>query len=202
VAVAFSVAAVGVAALATFLIVGSSGHSPVSSRARTARPMEAASEPPSSARLASPASAVASVGVVQTQSKQVERTLEAWHKGRGGVELSALATQVGATAQMVGMRLYAPARSECLALASDVKAVSKAPPIPDTRMERLYVSAVAELGQGASQCEKAISVQPEGDEGQIAAVNRPALSRSVAEMTTGAKELYAATAEINSLGLR
>jgi hypothetical protein len=66
-------------------------------------------------------------------------------------------------------------------------------------MQRLYAKVLAGLSTTAADCRNAISVRPEGDEGQRIDVNNVLLNRSLAQFAAESKELYTATAEIRTV---
>ena len=122
-----------------------------------------------------------------------------WAAGRGGVAWSAVTTQLGDVTQTAGARLYSQLRLECASLASSAQAALEAPPIPDEAMQRMYTKVLAALSATATGCRNAISVRPEGDEGQQIYLNKALLNRSLAQFATESRELYTATAEIRTL---
>ncbi len=122
-----------------------------------------------------------------------------WAEGSGGAAWSAVTAQLGSVTQAAGARLYSQLRLECATLASSVQAARSAPAIPDEAMQRLYAETLARLSGTAANCRNAISLRPEGDEGQGISVNKGLLSVSLAQFPAESKELYAATAEIRTL---
>jgi hypothetical protein len=122
-----------------------------------------------------------------------------WAAGRGGVAWSAVTTQLGDVTQTAGARLYSQLRLECASLVPSAQAALDAPPIPDEAMQRMYAKVLAALSATAADCRNAISVAPEGDEGQRIDMNKALLNRSLAQFITESSELYTATAEIRTL---
>ena len=122
-----------------------------------------------------------------------------WAAGRGGVAWWAVTTQLGGVTQTAGARLYSQLRLQCASLASSAQAAREAPPIPDEAMQRMYTKVLAALSTTAARCRNAISVRPEGDEGQQIYLNKALLNQSLAQFATESRELYTATAEIRAL---
>jgi hypothetical protein len=66
-------------------------------------------------------------------------------------------------------------------------------------MQRSYARVLSQLAVTAANCRDAISVHPDGDEGQEINVNNALLTRSLRQFTAESRELYTATAEIRTL---
>lgn len=122
-----------------------------------------------------------------------------WVAGRGGVAWWTVTTQLGGVTQTAGARLYSQLRLECANLASSARAALDAPPIPDEAMQRMYAKVLTALSATAADCRNAISVRPQGDEGQQIDLNKALLNRSLAQFATESRKLYTATAEIRTL---
>jgi hypothetical protein len=122
-----------------------------------------------------------------------------WTAGRGGTAWSAVTAQLGNATQSGAMQLFPDLRMECASLASSVRTARSAPPIPDEFMERSYARVLVGLSNSAADCQNAISVRPQGDEGQRIDVNRALLDQSLAQFAAESRELYTATAEIRTL---
>jgi hypothetical protein len=126
----------------------------------------------------------------------------AWRNGQGGTLLAAVSREYGSATQAGGMRQFASMRYNCELLASSVSAAQAGPPIPVPALQKLYARALAELATAAAHCKAAISQQPDGDE-SLETHEDPGLFRlATAELTTGARDLYRATAEIQAARLR
>jgi len=135
-----------------------------------------------------------------------------WNNGSGGAALTVVSGQAGAVGaaltavsrhasagtQASAPKVYAGMKTACAKLGTDVTAALAAPPIPDAAMERLYYRALSDLGKAASDCQTAISVQPEGDlmTSRDATVMRAAESA----MSSASRELSEATGGIVALG--
>ena len=122
-----------------------------------------------------------------------------WDAGRGGVAWWAVTMQLGDITQTAGVRLYSQLRLECASLTPSAQAALGAPPIPDEAMQRMYAKVLTALSATAADCQNAISVRQEGDEGQRIDLNETLLNRSLAQFATESRELYTATAEIRTL---
>jgi hypothetical protein len=159
--------------------------------------------PVASSRAITGPSNVRSNGIAKTALQwpaTLETQIRRWTAGSGGAALSAVTTQLGNATQAAGLKLYAEVRAACANLSSSVRTAQGAPPIPDDAMQRLYASTLTGLSIATADCRTAVSVHPVGDEGQAIHVNDALLNRSLAELSTGTKQLYTATAEIRTLG--
>ena len=124
----------------------------------------------------------------------------AWAAGSGGAELAAVSSHLGQAMQAGGTRRYVEMRTACGRLASDVKTAQAGPPIPEAAMQALYAKALADLAMGATNCQAAVSQQTDGGEYILAHVNTAILHQSTAALVAGARELFQATAEIQTAG--
>ena len=119
-----------------------------------------------------------------------------WQSGPGGTDLAAVSSRFGAALQAGGARQYSAMKYACAQLASSVPTAQAGPPIPYAAMQKLYAKALAELAQGAADCRKAISVEPDGDEGVQTHVDPTLLRQSMSELAAGAEDIFRSTAEI------
>ncbi len=145
---------------------------------------------------------ITSAGIARTVLQyppELKGKILRWTEGRGGAAWSAVTAQLGNVTQVGGARLYSELRLECASLASSVQTARSAPPIPDEVMQRSYAKVLAQLSITAADCQNAISVRPEGDEGQRIDVNNVLLNRSLTQFVAESNELYTATAEIRTL---
>jgi hypothetical protein len=143
-----------------------------------------------------------SAGIAKTALRWApgnQHKMLAWKKGRGGTAWSAVTAQLGNAMQAGGVRLYPEMKQACVLLASSIATAQAAPAIPDSAIQRSYARVLSGLVGAAADCRGAISVRPEGDEGQTIKLDKTLLSRAVAELAAGAKKLYTATAEITTL---
>jgi hypothetical protein len=122
-----------------------------------------------------------------------------WASGPGGAAWSAVTAELGGVTQSAGARLYAELRLECANLGSSVRTAQGAPPIPDHAMQRGYAKALAALSVTVADCRSAVSVRPEGDEGQQIHLDRALMKRTAAQFVAESKDLYTTTAEIRTL---
>jgi hypothetical protein len=148
------------------------------------------------------AAAVArSAGALPLPERLVRQAV-AWRNGRGGTLLAAVSSEYGSVTQAGGMKQYATMRYNCEQLASGVSAAQAGPRIPDAAMQKLYARALSELAVAASHCRAAISQQPDGDESIETHENPQLFKLTNAELATGSRDLYRATAEIQAARLR
>ena len=98
-----------------------------------------------------------------------------WASGLGGTAWSAVTAQLGDVTQTGGAGLYSPLRVRCTNLVSSVRTAQSAPTIPDAVMQRSYARVLSRLAVTAANCRNAISVHPDGDEGQEINVNKALL---------------------------
>ncbi len=172
----------------------SSGGSPTAATRTAQSPGPAA---PSTTR-----SNVTSAGIAKTAlrySPALKGQILHWAAGRGGDAWWAVTTQLGAVTQTAGARLYSQLRLDCASLAPSAQAALDTPPIPDEVMQRMYAKVLTAVSATAADCRNAISLRPEGDEGQRINLNKALLYRSLAQFATESRELYTATAEIRTL---
>ncbi len=201
-------AAVGLCAIATGVSLAAFS-SPGGQAGQTAGASNGPS--PGTARAAQPTPPVVSSGTGPTNTGAgiantalqyppgLKNQILRWTAGRGGAAWSAVTAQLGNATQAGAMRLYSDLRMECASLASNVRTARSAPPIPDEVMERFYAKVLVGLSSTAADCLNAISVRPQGDEGQRIDVNRVLLDQSLAQFAAESRELYTATAEIRTL---
>ena len=100
--------------------------------------------------------------------------------------------------QAAGVKLYASMKTTCVALAADIGTAQAGPPIPYAAMQRLYARALVRLSTAAADCRSAISVNPQ-DESTSIHLNEALLSQSRLEFAAVSRELYRATAQIQSV---
>jgi hypothetical protein len=209
--VAAAVAVLG-AVVATIAIIvssssGGSAHHPVAGPARTAQPSVSASAPRVSARAshASPAQRshtirpLASHGIAKSAlrfPRRLKWQISRWEAGPGGKALAAVTAQMGYAMQDAGTKLYLPMKVACISLASDIRTAQAGPPIPDAAMQRLYGTVLAGLSRTASNCQRAISSRPDGDETVRIHLNNALLTRTRLEFAAESARLYTATARI------
>jgi len=166
--------------------------------ASAARPPQSA--PPAASPVTGPA--ITSAGIAKTALKYppaLKAEVLRWRVGRGGAAWSAVTAQLGTVTQAAGARLYPDLRLDCRSLASSVRAAQAGPAIPDQVMQRLYAGVLAGLSGVAADCSAAISVRPDGDEGQQITVDKAVLNRALGQFSAESKQLYTATAEIRTL---
>jgi hypothetical protein len=118
-----------------------------------------------------------------------------WQSGPGGQELTLLSKQLGQALQAATFSQNSQTEYLCTQLARSVATAKAGSPIPDAAMQQLYAKALGELTKGAADCRTAISVKANGKSTK-AHVNTTMLHRATSELSTGATELYRATAEI------
>jgi hypothetical protein len=203
----------GVALVLVFTVGGAGSHSAASSSAsghaaggKTASKLLGGDHralPPGAkeSTVGGAATLARSAGALPLPTRLTGRAV-AWRAGEGGTLLAAVSREYGSATQAGGMRQYASMRYNCGLLASSVSAAQTGPPIPVPAMQKLYARALAELATAAAHCKAAISQQPDGDE-SIETHEDPSLFRlATSELTTGARDLYRATAEIQAARLR
>jgi hypothetical protein len=207
--VRLAAAAVGLCAIVTGVSLaafsspgGRTGHTAGASNGGS--PTAATQAPQSPAPVASGTTGpnVTSAGIAKTALQYppaLKGQIQHWAAGRGGAAWWAVTTQLGGVTQTAGARLYSQLRLECASLVPSAQAALDAPPIPDEAMQRMYAKVLAALSASAAGCRNAISVRPEGDEGQRIDLNKALLNRSLAQFVTESRELYADTAEIRPL---
>lgn len=197
------VAGVSVAVLSS--AGGQAGHIADASngqRATKAVPAQRTAPTPATSGRATTAPEVTNQGIARTAllwPPGLKHQIAHWKSGPGGAALSAATLQLGSTMQAAGVKLYATMRLACASLASEIETAQSGPPIPYASMQQLYARGLAGLSGAAADCRSAISVRPDGDESTQSYVNKALLSRSLAEFSTGSKEVYRATAEIRAL---
>jgi hypothetical protein len=124
---------------------------------------------------------------------------KAWNAGRGGTSLTAVTDELGAVTQEGGVRNFVAMKGGCRALATGIRAAQAAPPIPDASLQALYAKALTTLAGGASACQSAISLRPDGEEYDVTAENQNELHQATSAFAAGAKDIYGATAEIRAV---
>jgi hypothetical protein len=129
----------------------------------------------------------------------LQTSMQRWNAGPGGAALSAVTRQLANAMQAAGVGLYPEARQGCSALRSSVRTAQAAPPIPYAAMQKPYQGVLARLSSAAVDCQNAISVRPDGDEGTETSLNKALLNHSLSELAAGSKALYTATARIRAL---
>lgn len=117
----------------------------------------------------------------------------AWKAGRGGSALKTVSAAAGSVAQESGLKEYAPMKAACSQLGAGVQAALAAPPIPVAAMQELYQKALSGLGRAASECQSAISEQPDGDEYIATSEDKSVLNQAQSALATAARELFTAT---------
>jgi len=198
--------AVGLAALASAIMPGSSnalaplagtqltapGAAAGPAGSSTAAPNPDATEPvpvPSSAKLST----------APHLPRKLAASLARWDAGRGGAGLTAVLNDLGNATQNDGLKLYAAMRRVCLTVSPAVATARASPPIPDATMQTWYAKGLASLAKAAVDCRAGISVQANGEESVQTEEIPAVLHRSESEFVTAAKELYRATAKIKAL---
>jgi hypothetical protein len=170
--------------------------SPAATKAQAAQPAA-----PTASSRATTRPGVTSSGIAKSVLQwppQLKHQILRWKAGPGGKALAMVANHMGSAMQAAGLELYAPMRMTCVELGSDVGTAQAGPPIPDAAMQRLYANALARLSTAAADCRSAISAHPQGDESISIHVNKALLSQSRLEFAATSKELYRATAQIQS----
>jgi hypothetical protein len=143
-----------------------------------------------------------SIGVAKTALRwppSAQNRIAAWKAGPGGAALSAVTAALGTAAQTAAVKQYPATRQACVSLGSRVRTALATPPIPDAAMQRMYAKSLGQLVSAAADCHGAISIRQEGDEDMTIRVNHALLNRALAELATGSKVLYTATAQIRAL---
>jgi hypothetical protein len=122
-----------------------------------------------------------------------------WNTGRGGTALRAVSAQLGTVLMMHAAKQVPEMRQACQALGAAATAALAATPIPDVTMQLWYGRALDDIGAGTADCRAAISTTLHGDEDLVVHEDAALISRAMSELTTGARELYKATAYVKSL---
>jgi hypothetical protein len=193
------VAGVGIALLSS--PGGQAGHvAATSSTAPATTTQPAPSASPAASGRATTGPKVKSAGVVTTAlgwPPRLNHRILRWRAGPGGKALTAVEQQMGTAMQAAGIKSYAPMKTACASLASEIGTAQAAPAIPYGAMQSLYAKALAGLSNAAADCRSAISEHP-GDETVDIHVNQALLSQSRLEFAAMSKKLYRATAQIQS----
>jgi hypothetical protein len=199
--------AVGLVAIATGVLLAAfsspsaqTGHAVVGDGSSAATVRSAQPTPPVVSSTTGPN--MTSAGIAKTALQypsELKGQILRWSAGLSGAALSAVTTQLGDLSQVAGTGLYSQLRLECASLGSGVQAARSAPPIPDEVMQRSYANVLARLSVTAADCQNAISVHQQGDEGQRIELNKVLFTRSLAQFAAESRELYTATAEIRTL---
>ena len=195
------IAGVGVALL--YSPSGQAGHIAATSNAPSATATTAQPAQPTSPAASSHATTgpkVKSDGVATTAlgwPQRLNHRILRWRAGPGGKALTAVEQQMGTAMQAAGIKSYAPMKTACASLASEVGTAQAAPAIPYGAMQQLYAKALAGLSNAAADCQSAISEHP-GDETVDIHVNQALLSQSRLEFAAMSKKLYKATGRIPS----
>jgi hypothetical protein len=119
----------------------------------------------------------------------------AWQSGPGGKDLDAVTRLFGDALQAGGERQYSRMRSFCIQLTHSVSTAEAGPQIPVAAMQMLYGKALAELAQGAADCQAAITIKP-GAETLGTTVNATKRQQAASELAAGATDIFRSTAEI------
>jgi len=196
-----AIAGVGIALLAS--PGGQAGHVAATSStapgtAATTQPAQPASPAASSRATTGPKAK--SAGVVTTAlgwPQRLNHQVLHWRAGPGGKALAGVEQQMGTAMQAAGIKSYAPMKTACASLASEVGTAQAAPPIPYGAMQGLYAKALVGLSNAAADCQSAISEHP-GDETVDIHVNQALLSQTRLEFAAMSKKLYKATGQIQS----
>jgi hypothetical protein len=129
----------------------------------------------------------------------LQAKVKAWYGGPGGTALNAVSGDLGIVTQNGGVKQYVAMKAACGTLMSAVQTAHSGPSIPYAAMQTLYSTALNDLAEGATECQAAISVKPDGDEYDETSVNQQQLSQATSEFSVGGKDLYRASAEIEVL---
>jgi hypothetical protein len=143
---------------------------------------------------------VKGAGVVTTAlgwPQRLNHQILRWRAGPGGKALTTVEQQMGTAMQAAGIKSYAPMKTACASLASEVGTAQAAPAIPYGAMQGLYAKALAGLSRAAADCQSAISEHPSEETVDIH-VNQALLSQSRLEFAAMSKKLYKATGQIPS----
>jgi hypothetical protein len=190
------------AILAVVYLAGSRGWLPAASGA--GRPA-AVARPPAGAQTTSPSGAGKLIARAApprpAMSQRLASALMQWNSARGGSVLASLTGAVASATQEAGLAQYADMRLACRQVATAVTAAKAGPPIPDAPQQGRYTAALGSFAQAASDCESAITVDPDGDEYLETRQNQRLLHRSLAEFAAGGADLDGATARIRALVL-
>jgi hypothetical protein len=190
---------------ATGVVVVASGNIDQSNHVATASSSPAADQttlPSAAAKRPTRATAVTSDGVAKTAltfPPGLRHEIKHWRAGPGGTALAAVTEQLGSVTLSAGARLYATTERACASLASSIEPARAGPPIPDAAMQQLYVKALKELSRTAADCQRAISVAPEGEENIQVHVDKALLHQVLTAFAAESQKLYKATAEIQEL---
>lgn len=198
-----SLIALTAASAALIAIVSSGGSRQASSSSSANRPgpgtIPASSAPssavgPAKSNIPSTAKVAENAGALMVPASMRRRVMT-WQFGRGGTRLAAVSSLYGIALQERALRQYPQMKSTCVQLARSVRAAQGGPPIPVAAMQTLYGKALAELAQGAADCQAAIRVRP-GDESVTFHLNAVLLSQSVSDLAAGSRDIFGSTAEI------
>jgi flagellar motor protein MotB len=134
--------------------------------------------------------------------KKLAAALTQWQSGPGGHALSDVTTDAGSAAQILGRKLYAPARATCVDLEAAVTGATAAPKIPDPVLQKSYARALAQLAAGAAECKSGIVVSTDEDGEVVTHQDLTMLASASANLTAGAENLYQAATTIKAAGQR
>ena len=158
---------------------------------------QAATAVPAQQPAQAPAAAEASLGSAVKPANSLK--VAVWNAGRGGAALRAVSAQLGTVLMMHAAEHVPEMRQACQALNAAATAALAATPIPDVTMQLWYKRALDDIGAGAADCRAAISSKLHGDEDLVVHQDAALMSRAMSELTTGARELYKATAYVKPL---
>jgi hypothetical protein len=141
------------------------------------------------------AAQVAENGGALSLPTNTQSSVIAWQAGPGGKDLAAVTRLFGDALQAGGERQYVEMRTACTQLTHGVSTAEAAPQIPVAAMQSLYGKALAELAQGAADCQAAIATKP-GNEELGTTVNATMRQQAASELAAGARDIFRSTAEI------
>ena len=146
-------------------------------------------------KVATAAQAAKSGGALSPPASMQSRVI-AWHHGTGGKYLAAVTRLFGNALQAGGARQYTQMRTACTQLTRSVSTAEAGPQIPVAAMQMLYGKALAELANGAADCQAAITVKSAGTKSTGTTVNAAMRQQAASELAAGARDIFRSTAEI------
>jgi hypothetical protein len=131
--------------------------------------------------------------------RKLAASLARWDAGPGGAALTAVTNGLGDATQAEGLRLFGVMKDACSKLTTAVTSAKTGPPMPGAGLQGRYARALVTLAAAAADCQAAISAAPSGDEGVDIHRDPRLFHRSVAELASGGRQLYRATAKVAAL---
>ena len=205
-----ALALLGVSAV-IFLTGGSAGtHTGTSSGTRTTKATGTSTGVPGPVAAATHASRAATpkqahnarVAVHANTAAVLPQGVAAWDAGYGGAAQAAVSKQLGNVLMSYGFHQLPSMKQACGMLTAAVTRAAANAPIPDAAMQMSYQRALAELAKGAADCQAGISTRLQGVEDVVVHEDAPAVNQAMSVLAAGAKDLYQATAKIESTNRR